>query len=593
MKIINILIVLSLSLSLSFAQSNEKESEVEHQIKYGETLWHLSQIYNVHVDSIKKWNNISIDSDKIIADKSLIIKLNSQSSNWDNNIKYHIVKKGEYLGNIASEYKISMDSIIKWNNKSNNMIFEGELLYLSSTQQTLSESKVSKFFNEQKQSLEKEIENPEKVEFGEEKDSLINNESDSVLASEEIDSILQEIQLLKGLIKTNEDWFDLWMIEYDQKIDSLDSSNPIQVLKKLHLSKRKSEVQDSIELEILNLKTRIEFCEIELLKQEYLKYISNNEEKLVEIDADTVTSDNEKIKKETVEFNPKKIAFADVEDEDIVVFDNNISNLEEPKKTKRYKKLQNKIENEGDKTISLNEVTIKESRKEKYEIGDEVDEMSLQKSEFYLRRAKNEIDNKDFKKANNLINKSLSINPSLIEAYMIKGDLFALFDFYDKALENYKKAQSLDRNSPQIYYNIGNCLIYQGKSLEALAAMRKAIKLDSTYVLGYYGRAIIYLEKKQYKDAINDFNAILNLNAYFFPAVKGRGVAYLNSSEYKKAIIDFNTVLNFDNEDEKTIYLRGLAKLYLSNLYDGCMDLLKASEMGYSLADKDLNKYCK
>lgn len=590
MKIINIFIVLFLTWSFSLAQSITNETEIEHHVKYGETLWHLSKIYNIQIDSIKKWNNIDIDSDKIIADKTLIIKLNSKIDE----AKYHIVKEGEYLVYIASMYKLSVDSLIKWNDISNNIIYEGELLYLSNPDLSFVESKLSKFFYERKQLLNKEIEEDEFVESKEEEDFSVI-EKDSIEASYKKDSIQQEIITLKEKIKANEDWLDNWMQEYNQKNKTLDSENPNQIMQKLHLSKRKSEIQDSIELQIINLKTELEFCEIALLKEDFLKYLSESDQKQeAELDEDTIPlQKKETNRNEKVEFNPKKIAFSDAQKLEVVVFDSDVSIEDKSKKDKKKNKLIKQIESENvDETISLGEVTIKDSRKEKYKIGDKVDEMSRQKSEFYLLRAKKEIDNQNFKKANNLINKSITINPSFIEAYMIKGDLYALFDFYDKALENYEKAKSLDRALPQIYYNIGNCLLYQGKSNEALTSMRKAISLDSTYVLGYYGRSIIYLNNKIYDKAIEDFNKILELNAYFFPAVKGRGIAHLNNGDFKKAIVDFNTVLNFDVDDEKTLYLRGLAKLYLNNLYEGCLDLLKASEMGYNLADKDLKKYC-
>lgn len=599
MKIFNIILFFIFSFNLLIGQS-EKEF-IEHQIKKGETLWHLSMIYNIPIDSIKKWNDIDIKSDKILADKSLFIKLDNALDFKFKELYYHIVQKGEYLGEISSMYNLSMDSIIKWNKKSNNMIYEDEILFLYSNNKiqnrdnpkeddsNLNKLKATNEVFEQDTSLSDTI-----VEFLIEEDIVL----DSIIFLSKADSLTHEINILKEQINASENWLEEWMYAYKQKLSEIDRDESNEVLKKLHLSKRKAKVQDSIQFQILNLKSELEFYEIELLKQEFLEYLDASEDKQAEGVKDTLLSVKiDSAKNETIKFDSKKLAFTDAQKIDVIVFDSDISSEKTSSKSKRnerfQKKIEKEIEQEVDEIISLDEVVVKDSRKEKYKIGEKVDEMSRQKAEFYLMRAKRELDNQSYKKAEKLINQSLDINPSYIEAYMIKGDLYALFQFYDKALENYEKAKILDRNSPQIYYNIGNCLIRKGKSGEALASMRKAISIDSTYILGYYGRSIIYLEKKLYKKAINDFNQILELNAYFFPAVKGRGIAHLNKGDYKDAIIDFNTVLNFDPKDEKTYYLRGLAKLYLENLYEGCMDLLKASEMGYSLADKDLKKYCK
>lgn len=597
MKTFRIILFLFFFTNNLVGQSNDEKTIIEHQVKSGETLWHLSMIYDVSIDSIKVWNSIDIKSDKIIADKSLFVKLNKGFIYDFDRARYHIVEEGEYLGDIAALHKLPMDSIIIWNNKSNNSIFKGEILFLYKKNRVKinmsnpAENLNSIEFLIKDEILEQDTINTQFSQVEENDESL----TDSILLK--MNSLNQNISNLENKILLYDKWMADWMSEYNRQLNELEKEDSNQVLKKLHLSKRKSFVQDSIQLKILSLKAELEFCEIELVKLELLDFLETLEKKEIEEKKDTASIGLKRnSNKEIVEFNPKKIAFIDAKKIDLVVFDNDIlfdKSVEQSKKNKKFQsKIKNEQENNIDSTISLNEVLVRDLRKEKYKIGDKVDEMSRQRAEFYLMRAKRELDNQNYTKAEKLINQSLEINPNYVEAYMIKGDLFALFDFYDKALENYEKAKSLDRRLPQIYYNIGNCLIHQGKSSEALMSMRKAITLDPTYVLGYYGRSILYLSKKQYDKAIEDFNTILNLNAYFFPAVKGRGIAHLNKGDFKEAIVDFNTVLNFDLDDEKTLYMRGLAKLYLNNLYEGCLDLLKASEMGYSLADKDLKKYC-
>ena len=113
--------------------SNELTREsVNHQIQPGETIIAISALYDVSVDDIKKWNNLS--SSKIIAGKSLIIypnghdktvvKVSNQRS--DDNFIYHKVKKGETLSSISEDYKVGISSIQEWNNLSSNKIIAGQ-----------------------------------------------------------------------------------------------------------------------------------------------------------------------------------------------------------------------------------------------------------------------------------------------------------------------------------------------------------------------------------------------------------------------------------------------------------------------------------
>jgi membrane-bound lytic murein transglycosylase D len=113
--------------------NNELTREsVNHQIQPGETIIAISDLYDVSVDDIKKWNNLS--SSKIISGKSLIIYPNghdksvvkvSTQNNGDNFIS-HKVKKGETLSSIADNYKVGISSIQKWNNLTDNKIIAGQ-----------------------------------------------------------------------------------------------------------------------------------------------------------------------------------------------------------------------------------------------------------------------------------------------------------------------------------------------------------------------------------------------------------------------------------------------------------------------------------
>lgn len=97
---------------------------------------------------------------------------------------------------------------------------------------------------------------------------------------------------------------------------------------------------------------------------------------------------------------------------------------------------------------------------------------------------------------------------------------------------------------------------------------------------------------KDYQSALNDYNVILKINKYFYPALKGRGIAHINLEMYREAILDFNQLLEFDNTDPSIYYHRGLAKMYLSEIYGACMDFLMSSERGYLEAEKAIKKYC-
>ena len=244
-------------------------------------------------------------------------------------------------------------------------------------------------------------------------------------------------------------------------------------------------------------------------------------------------------------------------------------------------------------TVRVDQVEIKSSKKrKKLKMGDEVDAIRMEKSRFFLSRAMIEIDKKNYKKAVEYVDKSISLNPNYTEAYMLKADVYASFGYYDKAYNSYRNANLTDNQIPQLHYNMGNCLIYLNKKEQAIEEMTEAIQIDSAYILAYSGRSALYVGMNKYQSALTDYNIILTINKYFYPALKGRGLAHLNLGNYSEAVRDFNELLEYESEDPSIYYHRGMAKMYQAEIYGACMDFLSASENGFIEANKAINKYC-
>ena len=288
-------------------------------------------------------------------------------------------------------------------------------------------------------------------------------------------------------------------------------------------------------------------------------------------------------------------------EDDVLIFDVNFESAKDTT-SKKYKKQQLALAKEivemqdnleDMTTVRVDQVEIKSSKKrKKLKMGDEVDAIRMEKSRFFLSRAMIEIDKKNYKKAVEYVDKSISLNPNYTEAYMLKADVYASFGYYDKAYNSYRNANLTDNQIPQLHYNMGNCLIYLNKKEQAIEEMTEAIQIDSAYILAYSGRSALYVGMNKYQSALTDYNIILTINKYFYPALKGRGLAHLNLGNYSEAVRDFNELLEYESEDPSIYYHRGMAKMYQAEIYGACMDFLSASENGFIEANKAINKYC-
>lgn len=152
---------------------------IRHKVKSGETLSKIARHYGVSTASIKKWNNLR--SNRILRGQQLKIHVYEKVSrkeepeeetattettttpavaqaetpeaasvetqetasvetpaeapekNQPENPTYHTVSRGETLGSIADDYRVSLSDLREWNNISGNTIYAGQRLLVDGT----------------------------------------------------------------------------------------------------------------------------------------------------------------------------------------------------------------------------------------------------------------------------------------------------------------------------------------------------------------------------------------------------------------------------------------------------------------------------
>lgn len=82
----------------------------EYNVKLGDSLWSISNEEHTNVDSLMKWNHLT--SDLIYPDQKLTI-LNKET---------YVVKNGDTIWDIANKYQVSVDQIMSWNKLTTDLI---------------------------------------------------------------------------------------------------------------------------------------------------------------------------------------------------------------------------------------------------------------------------------------------------------------------------------------------------------------------------------------------------------------------------------------------------------------------------------------
>lgn len=140
-----------------------------------------------------------------------------------------------------------------------------------------------------------------------------------------------------------------------------------------------------------------------------------------------------------------------------------------------------------------------------------------------------------------------------------------------------------------VYNHRGYMYNNNGEYDKAINDFTHALSLNPELVEAYYNRGSAYFNKNDYDRAIRDFTHAINLKPDYVVSLNGRGMAYMKRGEYNRAIADFTTALKFEPSSYQLYSNRAFA-YYMNKEYDKALeDAKKITEAGYNIDPTFLN----
>lgn len=118
----------------------------KHTVSSGETLFGISRTYNVTIDNVKEWNDLSGNSLSIA--QVLIVSNPDDSEAFSGaptspSSGIHTVEPGETLFRISQEYGVSVNEIRQWNNLRNDNLKVGQQLSINESADPVGDAPVA------------------------------------------------------------------------------------------------------------------------------------------------------------------------------------------------------------------------------------------------------------------------------------------------------------------------------------------------------------------------------------------------------------------------------------------------------------------
>ena len=150
------------------------------------------------------------------------------------------------------------------------------------------------------------------------------------------------------------------------------------------------------------------------------------------------------------------------------------------------------------------------------------------------------------------------IKKSILENYF-KGYLDAIDEEeYEKALDFINKIININPHDKEVYYNKANVLFDMENFDEAEKCVDKALEIDpnDTDALNLKGVILLDLDKKY--QSINYFDKALVIDSNYFFALKNKGIALYNLDKHKEALETIDNALKLENGDVDLLNYKGI-----------------------------------
>lgn len=211
----------------------------------------------------------------------------------------------------------------------------------------------------------------------------------------------------------------------------------------------------------------------------------------------------------------------------------------------------------------------------------------------YYDRGRILIDIKRYDEALNDFNKLVELRPGYAEAYNSRGVVYMNLSRFDEAVEDYTKAIELKPGYPDAFYNRGFAMMNLARFDEAVKDLSESIELKTGNADAYYNRAYSFMNLERYGEALDDFNRALELKPGDTDIYNSIGVIFYKQKNYSEAIRNYSKAIELNNNYAQAYFNRALAEYYSGQRDVACLDLQKASGLGYAPAPETYLRLCK
>lgn len=188
--------------------------------------------------------------------------------------------------------------------------------------------------------------------------------------------------------------------------------------------------------------------------------------------------------------------------------------------------------------------------------------------------------------SNNKIKETLNEINFLIDSYNpsavllnIQGACFNNLGIHNMAEKSFLAAIQLEKNSPSLYYNLGNTYKEIGRPEDAIKNYERALDLNPDYIEAIYNLGVTLQEQELFEDAIEQFQELLLIDPQNISAKLNLGFAYQALEYYEEATTEFEKILDIEPMNKEALNNLGTINRQMNKVAESIKYYEKAIKM--------------
>ena len=166
-----------------------------------------------------------------------------------------------------------------------------------------------------------------------------------------------------------------------------------------------------------------------------------------------------------------------------------------------------------------------------------------------------------YKQSLNLAKLAVKINKKNEKLWLILARAQIANELYKKALDSLNKAQNINSNLSEIYFNKSSVYLKISEIHNAKTALKTGLKIEPNNHNAIFQLGNIFLIEKNYSEAIKLFDKSIKIKPDFWQAINNQGLAHFEKNNINLSIKLFEKAISIQDNAEPLLGLASCLRI--------------------------------